>query len=105
MSVQNNEEIIVGVNQFVNTQDSQGIDLMKMDTKLSDQRSQEIVSYKKTRVMPPIVEALQRLKSAAQGHENLLPLIICAVEVEATVGEISDTLRDVFGEHQEKLIL
>jgi methylmalonyl-CoA mutase N-terminal domain/subunit len=105
MSVQNNEEIIVGVNQFVNTQDSQGIDLMKMDTKISDQRSQEIVSYKKTRVMPPIVEALQRLKSAAQGQENLLPLIICAVEVEATVGEISDTLRDVFGEHQEKLIL
>lgn len=105
MSLQSNEEIIVGVNQFVNTQDSEGLELMKMDTKLSDQRSQEIASYKRTRFMPPILEALKRINSAAQGHENLLPHIIAAVEVEATVGEISDVLRDVFGEHQEKLIL
>lgn len=75
MSVQNNEEIIVGVNQFVNTQDSQGIDLMKMDTKLSDQRSQEIVSYKKTRVMPPIVEALQRLKVLPRDMRIFYPLL------------------------------
>jgi methylmalonyl-CoA mutase N-terminal domain/subunit len=105
MSLQSNDEIIVGVNQFVNTQDSEGLDLMKMDTKLSDQRSQEIAAYKKTRLMPPILEALKRINSAAQGHENLLPHIIAAVELEATVGEISDVLRDVFGEHQEKLIL
>lgn len=105
MSLQSNDEIIVGVNQFVNTQDSEGLDLMKMDTKLSDQRSQEIASYKRTRFMPPILEALKRINSAAQGHENLLPHIIAAVELEATVGEISDVLRDVFGEHQEKLIL
>ena len=105
MSLQSNDEIIVGVNQFVNTQDSEGLELMKMDTKLSDQRSQEIASYKRTRFMPPILEALKRINSAAQGHENLLPHIIAAVELEATVGEISDVLRDVFGEHQEKLIL
>lgn len=105
MSLQSNDEIIVGVNQFVNTQDSEGLELMKMDTKLSDQRSQEIASYKRTRFMPPILEALKRINSAAQGHENLLPHIITAVELEATVGEISDVLRDVFGEHQEKLIL
>jgi methylmalonyl-CoA mutase N-terminal domain/subunit len=105
MSLQSNDEIIVGVNQFVNTQDSEGLELMKMDTKLSDQRSQEIAAYKKTRLMPPILEALKRINSAAQGHENLLPHIIAAVELEATVGEISDVLRDVFGEHQEKLIL
>jgi methylmalonyl-CoA mutase N-terminal domain/subunit len=105
MSLQSNDEIIVGVNQFVNTQDSEGLELMKMNTKLSDQRSQEIASYKRTRFMPPILEALKRINSAAQGHENLLPHIIAAVELEATVGEISDVLRDVFGEHQEKLIL
>jgi methylmalonyl-CoA mutase N-terminal domain/subunit len=48
---------------------------------------------------------LQRLESAACGSENLMPLLIAAVECYATLGEIADTLRAVFGEHQEQIVL
>lgn len=105
IEVQDKKEIIVGVNQFTDTENAMNIELIKMDPTLSDRRSKEIISFKKTRLMPPVTEALDRLKIAAHGSENLLPYILSAVEVEATVGEIADTLRDVFGEHQERLIL
>jgi methylmalonyl-CoA mutase N-terminal domain/subunit len=105
IEVQDKKEIIVGVNQFTDTENAMNIELIKMDPTLSDRRSKEIISFKKTRLLPPVVEALDRLKIAAHGSENLLPYILSAVEVEATVGEIADTLRDVFGEHQERLIL
>ncbi len=105
MSIQSTDEIIVGVNQFMGTDDQEKPDLMEMDSKLSEQRSVDIGKFKNSRTMPPIIEALERLKMAAKGEENLLPHIIAAVEVEATVGEISNIFRDIFGEHQEKLIL
>jgi methylmalonyl-CoA mutase N-terminal domain/subunit len=48
---------------------------------------------------------LRRLESAARGRDNLMPLLIEAVESYATLGEIADTLRVVFGEHQEQIVL
>jgi methylmalonyl-CoA mutase N-terminal domain/subunit len=48
---------------------------------------------------------LHRLEDAARDNENLMPLLIEAVECYATLGEIADTLRAVFGEHQEQIVL
>jgi methylmalonyl-CoA mutase N-terminal domain/subunit len=45
------------------------------------------------------------LDTTARGDENLMPLLIEAVECYATLGEIADTLRSVFGEHQEHIVL
>jgi len=52
---------------------------------------------------PSKAEALGRIDAAARGRDNLLPPILAAVKVGATVGEISDVLRGVFGEHRESL--
>jgi len=49
--------------------------------------------------------ALEVLKEKAMGEENLVPFILDAVKEYATVGEICDTLREVFGEHQESVVL
>jgi methylmalonyl-CoA mutase N-terminal domain/subunit len=50
-------------------------------------------------------ERLEALAVAAKGTENLMPRIIAAVKAEATVGEVCETLREVFGEYQERLVL
>ena len=42
---------------------------------------------------------------AARGQDNLMPVVIAAVEAMATVGEIADAMREIFGEHQEKIIV
>jgi methylmalonyl-CoA mutase N-terminal domain/subunit len=49
--------------------------------------------------------ALAQLEAAARGSDNLMPPLIAAVEEYATLGEIADTLRHVFGEHQENIVL
>ena len=49
--------------------------------------------------------ALDRIQQAAAGDENLLPLILDAVKVEATLGEISDAMRAVWGEHREHVVV
>ena len=52
-----------------------------------------------------VTSVLRRLEQAAHGSENLMPLLVEAVECYATLGEIADTLRGVFGEHQEQIVL
>ena len=55
--------------------------------------------------MPAVDRALDQLKQAASGRENLMPFILDAVESRATIGEISDALRTVFGEYRETAVL
>jgi len=49
--------------------------------------------------------ALEALTRGASGTDNLMPLILAAVKAEATVGEVADAMRSVFGEYQERLVL
>jgi methylmalonyl-CoA mutase N-terminal domain/subunit len=53
----------------------------------------------------PWQEALQRVEDAARSGQNLMPRILTAVEAFATVGEISDTMRRVFGEYEEAVVV
>ncbi|MFB3068861.1 MAG: methylmalonyl-CoA mutase family protein [Acidobacteriota bacterium] len=48
---------------------------------------------------------MEKIRRAAQGQSNLMPAVIDAVEVYATVGEIADAMRDVFGEHKETIVI
>ena len=50
-------------------------------------------------------QALETVRGAAKGTENLMPPILAAVKAEATLGEISDALREVFGEYRETVVL
>jgi methylmalonyl-CoA mutase N-terminal domain/subunit len=91
--------VVVGVNKYV-TDDASSIDVFQVDPQLEAQQVQRVQEVRKKRG-PGWTEALDAVRTAAGGADNLVPPIIAAVEAGATVGEIADTLRSVFGEYRE----
>lgn len=96
--VESSERIIVGVNKF--TEKEPPFDkVFKIDDSIRTLQINKINALKASRDNQKVVEILTRLESAAKGTENLMPIIIEAVEEYATLGEIANTLRKVFGEY------
>jgi methylmalonyl-CoA mutase N-terminal domain/subunit len=94
------EAIVVGVNQFTTTEAST-IDVLKIDPEVERQQVERVQIVRATRDATEWQAALAEIKTAAAGRMNLVPTIVRAVEARATVGEISDAMRSVFGEHEE----
>ncbi len=103
--IESKERIVVGVNRF--TVEEEGTkDILKVDPALREVQSGKIAEVKRTRNNEEVNSALQALKTAAQNpSQNLMPLIITAARAYATLGEITNVLREVFGEYQETVIL
>jgi methylmalonyl-CoA mutase N-terminal domain/subunit len=78
---------------------------LRIDSDLERQQVARVQALRAQRNNAQVQAVLQRLEYAARGSENLMPLLIAAVECYATLGEIADTLRAVFGEHQEQIVL
>ncbi|WP_432710234.1 acyl-CoA mutase large subunit family protein [Pedobacter sp.] len=98
VEVEAGSRIIVGVNQF--TQEKEGItDVMKIDESIRIIQTEKLDALKSERDNEAVAEALTQLKIAAEGTDNLMPFILTAVEAYATLGEIADTLRYVYGEY------
>ena len=102
--VEKGEHVVVGVNKFTIANEPKP-DLLRVDEALGEQRRREVARYRLERDSEAVSRTLAALTAAAQGTENLMPLILAAVKAEATVGEISDAMRAVFGEYQERLVL
>ena len=103
---QNGEVVIVGVNKFVDEQkQDEEVVLTKIDPNLTRKQIEKLQKVKSDRNNPKVKEALRVLKEKAKGTENLVPAIQDAVREYATIGEICDTLREVFGEHTESAVL
>jgi len=98
--VESGEKIIVGVNQFTVEEDTRPR-ILRIDDALVRKHIQRLKALKQRRDNRAVQQTLDRLKQAARGTENLMPFIIECVESYATLGEISDALREVFGEYQE----
>ena len=97
-------KIIVGVNKF--QQDSKsGVPTLKISENIAREQIERLKQFKARRPSEPVQKCLKKIKQAAQGEENLMPLFIEAVENSVTLGEISDTLREVFGKHKETITL
>ena len=79
--------------------------LLRIDPDLERQQVARLQALRAQRNKAQVQGVLQRLEQAARGSVNLMPLLIEAVECYATLGEIADTLRGVFGEHQEQIVL
>jgi methylmalonyl-CoA mutase N-terminal domain/subunit len=97
-SVENGEQKIVGVNCF-EEKESADFDLFKVSDSIRQLQTDKLQELKAGRNAEAVSKALAGLKSASQGTENLMPYLITAVEAYATLGEISDTLREEFGEY------
>ena len=103
-SIETNDLIIVGVNQFI-VQEGPPTGLLKVKPEVEIAQKKSLAAVKAGRDNAAVTAKLAALKVAATGTENLLPFILDAVKVYASLGEISDVLRNVFGEHQETVVL
>jgi methylmalonyl-CoA mutase N-terminal domain/subunit len=103
-AVERKEKIIVGVNDFVQT-DEPPIEILYIDDSASETQLAKLEALRKTRDGDAVTRSLEALRTAARGTGNLMPRIIDAVRVYATVGEMCDALRDVWGEYEEVPII
>ena len=104
LAVEHNEQIVVGVNDFRIEEDHKP-DLLKIDVAIQDKQIARLRKLKARRDSEAVSSALKRLRSCAEGSDNLMPPIINAVKSYATVGEICGTLRSIFGEYRDKFTL
>jgi len=97
--VEAEERVIVGVNRFQS--DDEPIDLLQIDETSARRQAAKLSDLKNRRSSEQVRQSLDGLQRAAEGHENTMPAILDAVRAYATLGEICDALRSVFGTYQE----
>jgi methylmalonyl-CoA mutase, N-terminal domain len=98
------EQVVVGVNRFEQEQEKP-IEILHLNEDLERQQVERLRELRARRDRGPWEAALDAVEDAARSGANLMPAIITAVESYATVGEISDTLRRVFGEYKEAVVI
>lgn len=103
-TVETGEQKIVGVNAFVE-QDEQPIEVLEIDESAGQRQVDKVNRLKSTRDNDAVSRCLEALRRAAEGSENTMPRILDAVRAYATVGEICQALRDVFGSYTEASVL
>jgi methylmalonyl-CoA mutase N-terminal domain/subunit len=99
-AVEGEEIIVVGINRFRMDED-QKIPTFRLDPAIERAQIEQLRQFRIGRDTKRTAEHLNRLELAARGQENLMPLILAAAGAYATLGEISDRLRSVFGEYRE----
>src|SRR4051794_31913482 len=97
--VEAHERIVVGVNRFQS--DDQPIELLQIDETSGAHQQKKLAALRARRDNNQVAKTLDALKRAAEGTENTMPRILDAVRAYATLGEICDAFRDVFGTYQE----
>jgi methylmalonyl-CoA mutase N-terminal domain/subunit len=103
-AVEKKEQIVVGVNDFV-AEEPRTIPTLRIDADIERSQIARLNALRAKRDSARAKSALAELQRRAATSENLLPAILAAVEAYATVGEISDSLRRVFGEYQESIVI
>ena len=97
--VEDGERTVVGVNRFQS--DEQPIELLQIDEGSARHQEQKLAALRARRDQSRVTRSLDALKRAAEGTENTMPYLVDAVRAYATLGEICDSLRAVFGTYQE----
>ena len=96
--VESSEYVIVGVNQYQPTE-SQLPELFEFDPAEEERQMKRLAEAKRSRKGADVVDSLRNLKAAAAKDENLMPLVLNAVQARATEGEVMASLQDVYGEY------
>jgi methylmalonyl-CoA mutase N-terminal domain/subunit len=104
MEVEANERIIVGVNKYV-VDETEKKDLLKIDMSVQEEQIKFLNNIKSKRNNKEVENKLKELRKAAEGNDNLMPFIIDAVKTYSSVGEVCNTLREVFGEYKETVVI
>lgn len=101
--VDSKERIIVGVNEFI-TEEKTPVEVFKLHPDTERRQIKRLQEVRRTRDAKRLNNALEALKKAAQGNENLMPLLIEAVKAHGTLGEICNALKEVFGKYKEPIV-
>ena len=99
-AVERNEKIVVGVNDFV-SEEKRPIEILVIDEDVARRQRRKLAELRKKRDSKRVQSTLEALVSAAAGDENLMPYILECVRSYATLGEMCDVLRRVFGTYEE----
>lgn len=99
------ERILVGVNEFTVEQDWVPLELLRVEPQIEKEQLAKLETVKKERNNAKVKRVLEELHGNADRDENLMPMIIEAVKVYATLGEICDVLREVFGKYEELIVI
>ena len=102
--VETGEQKLVGVNAY-RSEEPQSVPIFRIDETLEERRRDALTSLHGSRDGGRVRACLERLAPAARSTDNLMPAVLDAVEAYATVGEISDCLREIFGEHQDRVLV
>jgi methylmalonyl-CoA mutase N-terminal domain/subunit len=103
-AIERGEQIVVGVNQFV-AEKGMSVPTLRVDPQLEPAQIERVRALRAHRDSARAAAAVAAVETRARTGENLMPAITAAVEALATVGEISDALRRVFGEYTESVVL
>ena len=103
-AVDRGESVVVGVNRF-EVEDERPIPIQKIDATLEQKQIARVRALRARRDPGPWKAALQGVEDSARAGDNVMPKIVAAVEACATVGEISDAMRRVFGEYREAVVI
>ena len=104
MELESNERIVVGVNKY-QVQEPEHKDLLKIDMKVQDEQVKFLRQIRSKRNNSDVADKIQSLKTAAQGDGNLMPFILECVKSYASIGEICNVMREVFGEYKEHVVI
>jgi methylmalonyl-CoA mutase N-terminal domain/subunit len=102
--VERKRQVIVGVNDFVSGEED-SVPILQIDDATERQQMLRLDRTRRTRSKVAVDRALDKLKKTAAGTDNTMPAILDAVRAYATIGEMCDALRDVWGEYQEEAVI
>jgi methylmalonyl-CoA mutase N-terminal domain/subunit len=97
--IESKEKIIVGVNEY-QSEENNKIPVFKIDARIQQAQIEKIKVLKANRDQALALSCLAAIKDAVNSGQNMMPTVIAAVEAKCTLGEISDVLRNLFGEYQ-----
>jgi methylmalonyl-CoA mutase N-terminal domain/subunit len=103
LEIERKQRLIVGVNAYV--KDTEPVPVMKVDPTIEREQVERLRAFRAKRDASVVTSALDAVTAAAKADTNLLYPILAAVKAGGTVGEISNALREVWGEHTETLVL
>jgi methylmalonyl-CoA mutase, N-terminal domain len=103
-AVERGDQVVVGVNRFT-VKDEKPIPTMRIDPGIESAQVARVQAVRARRDAAKCQAAISEVERRARSGENLMPAILQAVEAYATVGEISDALRRIFGEYQESVVI
>ena len=102
--LERNERIVVGVNKFVDEDDNPG-ELLKLNEQIQSHQIEFLNKVRAQRNREEVNQKLSALKTAADSDANLIPFIIDVVKSYASIGEICNSMRQVFGEYKERVVI